>query len=519
MRHEEGVLPTISLDVVGEVVGRERVQRLAELAGQRAPAKEAARGVVVTLVGTAAPLKPVGNGGVPEGAGDLRDGRVRYRILERLRQAPVLGTPVERDEAPAAVRVQPALRQLRAPEHRLIGGGRVVGIAFQHQVPQRDHARVSDHAVRLVGVQVPHRQFALAAVDVEICVRNRARERRVDQRHQRLLGAVGVPEREDRVLGEVRAVNQPVRAAILPVHVAEQRGEDQRMVERGVEDAFLTGVQRLDPDRAEGVVPLSVRSSGRAVEVPAGQLFAHVHPRPLAAHGGQRYLHPDGLRAAERELEHGRLPVVFQLLDLLRGDRLAQLGREIPAVVARPALRTAEALDVRGVQHRQPAVHAAVPADSGLQVQQDRSLAAGERILMQPHPLGRGKAGANAVVRKGNRVFARPDLLERMVQPRIDMAYAVLLLVHPALGAFRARGVEGHQEDVAAIADSRAGKVRVAEAYDQSVRAVIPGAPVPRIVDLLRPERHHPPRHARPHEHVPVPSAADPRIDFGGEGR
>jgi hypothetical protein len=108
---------------------------------------------------------------------------------------------------------------------------------------------VADHRVGLVGGEFPDGQAPPVLVVREEGVDEVARAAAVDDGVERVRGAEGVPQREDRVVLEaLGAVRLLVEAAELPVHVHEQVGRDHRVIERRVEVLELrqSAAARLD---------------------------------------------------------------------------------------------------------------------------------------------------------------------------------------------------------------------------------------------------------------------------------
>ena len=365
---------------------------------------------------------------------------------------------------------------------------------------------------------MPDGEFALLAEDVEVGVGERGRELRVDNRRQRNLGAVGVPQGKNRVLGLVAVVDLPVCSAVASVDIAVEGGEDHSVVKRRVEDFLLTRIHGLDLDAPEGLVPLGVCLLGRPVEVPVGKLFAKVVPCTLATYGGEGNLYEDLLVRGCVEKKHIGRTVILKLLDSLPCDGLAELCREVPCVVLGPSAGAAEALDMGAVHDGEPAVEAAVPADAGGEVHEDGGLVGRESIFVEADALGSGKAHLHSVVRKLQRVEAGPDALQGVVEVGVDVPDLLLLLDNPALGANGLGGVVGQKQHIAQIADSGAGEMGVAEAYRECVRYMVAGAPVPFVLDLLGAELDHSARHAGANEDMAVAAASDHRVDFVRKG-
>ena len=125
--------------------------------------------------------------------------------------------------------------------------------ALQVGIDDDRHGVIADHAPGLVALQRPDRQQMIDALVV-------MGQHRVDhvgvalglnQGEQRMLGAIGVPERKDRVVGEaLGAMDVLVEAAILPGHVLVEVRRRKGMVHGRVE-GLLVLLRAFDLDLAE----------------------------------------------------------------------------------------------------------------------------------------------------------------------------------------------------------------------------------------------------------------------------
>ena len=91
------------------------------------------------------------------------------------------------------------------------------------EVGEYDGAGVAHHAVGLRAHKMPYGEASLLLVDIEECLCEVALHLGEGDSHQRMSGAVCVPERECGVVGEVSLVHLSVCATILEVNVVELR--------------------------------------------------------------------------------------------------------------------------------------------------------------------------------------------------------------------------------------------------------------------------------------------------------
>ena len=112
--------------------------------------------------------------------------------------------------------------------------------------------------------------------------------------------AVRVPVGEVRVLrARARVVSGAVEASVVAVHVGEDVGVQERVIERRVEDATLVHGSALDSDSSEPVAPSRVGLTAHGLEIPHAVFGAQVHARVLDADERNADLH------LQRPLAHG----------------------------------------------------------------------------------------------------------------------------------------------------------------------------------------------------------------------
>ncbi len=388
-----------------------------------------------------------------------------------------------------------------------------------------DDTRVADHAVGLVAPQVPDRQAPLLVGDGDHRIDDLGHALRLQDRQQRHLGPVGIPQREDRVGRTVRRhAHLAVGAAVRAVDVAEGRRSDQRVVKGRVEDRAGRLVGGLDPHLRQLVVPRPSGRFGRRCEVPAGKLRGEVLRGALDAHGRQSHLHEQLLALRRVELDAGiarrdrrrlRFDRLARLLvaDRLRGFR--ELGHEVDLLILRPARRVTPAGETRLVVREEEArIGGLVPAAAVLEVEDHGGIIGRrERVAVHADARGGGELGRDAVAGQRHGVVAGLRDLLRAVGIGPQARCRILLRAAGADDIAR----DGHHRDVEQVADARTAQVRVREADDRRVALVVARAPVPRLGNARRTYLHHAEGHVGPHEDMAVTARADLRIDEAGE--
>ncbi len=293
MRDEPGILPCVALAVVvGTVLRREWVERRAPSPSAVASSYESGGAIEIMPPRTAALPKPFRfrlfaeslccKCGCPIGEGV-------FHVVGH-----GLAHQVTGDVAVLVPKLTSPSRLLGCLENCLKGPFPVeAGNFLDNRVGHDRYARISDHAVGLVAPQVPHRKPALLVAYREHGVYYVRHLFPVQERHQRHLGAVGVPKRECRA-GHVGSLsmNLSVGAPVVPVHVAEERRRHHRVVEGGVE-ACLCIRRRLvpavqpavrNPDLSEFTVPVIIGGPDGSIEVPSGKLRLKIQHRALDAY-------------------------------------------------------------------------------------------------------------------------------------------------------------------------------------------------------------------------------------------
>ena len=351
---------------------------------------------------------------------------------------------------------------------------------------------------------MPHGQLALLAPDVEQGGGQVGLPVAVQERHQRMGGPIGVPERPRGVGRVVGVVHCAVGAAIVAVHVAEQRGGGHRVEKRRVEDAQgrgLPGAGRcggaLDyRDPAQRRLPLGVGLVGHALEVPVAELGLQVGLRPCLAHGGDAHAQQQRTAVVGKGHDGQRVALAAEGADGLR-----RLGHIEDLLVAGPSAREAMAADGRGVLPHGLATGEAVPADAALQVEPQVEAVGSRRtgVAMQASAHRGRQLHADAAL-EPHGVVARASLLVGMAEPGLCLAG----LHH------------GQHADVAQVADARSAEVQMAEPHEHGVAVVVARTPVPPMRMLRGPQLHQSERHVGPNEHMAVATRSDERMHQPG---
>ena len=188
--------------------------------------------------------------------------------------------------------------------HGLIGSLLVIDEAFEHKVAQHGHSRAAHHAVGLTSQQVPNGELALLAKDVDKGVGNVIQLVGVNEGHERVLCAIGVPQRERAVVGRCSVMHAGIGTAIVAVDITEYRWSYHAVIHGSVEDAHHRGVGRGGLDPSQLHVPLGIGLCSHLVEIPSRHLGTGVVAGVVAAHAREAHFHNQGLRGVV-ELDDG----------------------------------------------------------------------------------------------------------------------------------------------------------------------------------------------------------------------
>ncbi len=516
VRRGEAVLPAVGLGVMevhaARVVGR---QPAAVDAGA-----EAARGgveEVAPALGAAA----VGHGHVvaAQGGGVAADAGVVVGVLQGLADRFVL--LVGRDVAQALVGVQAEVVALRAVQHGLQHQVLVHAVdALEPGVGQHAHAVVADHAVGLVAGQLPHGQAAALLEARDHGGQEVARAPALHQGEQGVRGPVRVPEREHGVaVAPAHVGGEAVAAAVAPVHVAEQVGGHEAVVDgRGQHGALVVG-DALHLEGGEHRVPGVAGGGAGGREIEVHPLGLQVAPRAGGVHAGQGHL-GHHLAAGEAEGQHG----LGRAVGLIAGrgpgvghrERPRELGAEVHQLVLGPRARAAEAL--HGVVVHDGQAHVQQLVALGQVDDQRGGVARREHVAVHPRARRGGELHLDAGIGQHRAVPAGGGLLVGLAEGGAVAVRGVVRVAAHQHGVAQ----EGHEQHVAVVAHAGAAEVGVAEAVDHGVVEMVAGAAVPAREPRVGAELHHAEGDRGAGEGVAVGAGADERVHavhHGGRGR
>ena len=142
---------------------------------------------------------------------------------------------------------------------------------------------------------MPHGQLTLLLEDVHERGGDVALLLGMDKRHQRMSGAVGIPERECGIVSKIALMHLTISPAIAASDVAEYRGCRHRVIEGSIEDGTHVGIIGIDGYLAKFVVPSLVGSRHRRFEIPTGDFGLQVGLGILDADSREGALHHNRL--------------------------------------------------------------------------------------------------------------------------------------------------------------------------------------------------------------------------------
>ena len=159
----------------------------------------------------------------------------------------------------------------------------------------------------------------------------------VNERHQRMSGTVGIPQREGGIIGEVTLVHLSVGSTVAAVNIAEHRRGYHGVIHGCIENTLLGRSAPADVHLLQLLFPFTVGISHERRKVPVVHLspqvgFGALHADCRQAHTQQKR------RTVVVEREHAER-VTF-LLHLLH--RTGELGGKKHFLVFRPARGIAE---------------------------------------------------------------------------------------------------------------------------------------------------------------------------------
>ena len=292
VRSQPGVLPGVALAVVVGAVRRgERIEGSAPALPRIPAPHKARRRVEIVAVAMAALLEILRILRLAQRLGGTRRRAVGqsvlhvigYGLVEHLaRDVAVLHAQAV---APVGIhgRLTDRLESLFAVESRNV---------LHNGVRHHGNPRIAHHAVGLVAPEVPHRKASLLVGDRQHRLHDVGHPLGMEDGHQRHRRAVGVPEREGRIVRESGCgMHLAVGSAVITVHIAEERRSHHRMIQRRIEDALRRFILRLDLHLRQFIVPRLVGSGRRSVEIPSGEFRRKVCLRAFDTYGRKGHFH------------------------------------------------------------------------------------------------------------------------------------------------------------------------------------------------------------------------------------
>ncbi|MNM93889.1 hypothetical protein D3C81_1062770 [compost metagenome] len=334
-----------------------------------------------------------------------------------------------------------------------------------------------------------------------------------------------------------------VRAAIAPIAVHEQGGAQQRVIQRGVETRALR-LAALRIHRTQRLAPLLFRCGAHAIEIPARCFRFQIGNRVVFAHRRNGDLHQQRLACRRHHIERGDELAALDLRALLRvllarrrealvrdvllgvvqlmaAERLREAHGEMQLATGRPATRFTEAGDraIGAHPHARPQDLARVVIHAGAQVQHHmRRLAGRESVAMHANTRARGEFGADVGVIQRDGVIAGLRTLGGMAETRGVTAQRLIRIAALQLQLAGGR----HQQQVAQVRMTGAGKVRMREPDDGAVVMAIPRRPAVTLLARLdagiRRQLDHAVRNGGPRVGMALAPGTDEGVN-GGVGR
>ena len=383
----------------------------------------------------------------------------------------------------------------RGAKHGIQSRAHVCEVTRRNGIRKHRDGMIAAHAPVLVAHVAPdgkHVVYALVAMGdhrphhVGVALRE-------EEIEERVLGTVGIPQREDRIVGKaLGVVDVMVHTAVRAVDVHIYRWVDHRMVERRVEHRALI-LRALDLKSAHIVVPRLARRRRNLVEAASRSLRTQIRHSALRTYGRERNLHNKLTLAARVETEVcrdlaprnlGEVAIHIEtapetvirhrctILIAVVGNGLREGYGKIGIVGAGPAVGDAVtrnqsvALDTQ----RRPQDLAVVVIDAVRKVQNHMSVRIlREGIAVHARTRGRRQLGTHAAVVERDGIVARRGALALMAETRTVSAVGIIRRARVELDIPYRR----HHQNVAQIRMARAAEVRMAEAHDGLVAVAV----------------------------------------------
>ena len=106
----------------------------------------------------------------------------------------------------------------------------------------------------------------------------------LDEGHQGIEGAIGIPEGEDGIIIKRRLFNNlTISAAVAAVVIVVEGGRDHGVIKGGIENFLLGGVGGLHFYFPEGLFPFFIPLADDGVKIPGGDFGGDIGERSFAA--------------------------------------------------------------------------------------------------------------------------------------------------------------------------------------------------------------------------------------------
>ncbi len=141
-------------------------------------------------------------------------------------------------------------------------------VSFDVRVGDDRDGMVADHAPGLAKTVFIRDEQARLSVALDEGLDETAVHFRIEDFKERMLGPVSVPQGEIGIEITIAAMRFLIPANIVAIHIGDQVGHDEGMVERGIErdPLFVTTPQTLSASETVPSTKLSTRSNGTEKE-------------------------------------------------------------------------------------------------------------------------------------------------------------------------------------------------------------------------------------------------------------
>ena len=386
---------------------------------------------------------------------------------------------------------------------------------------------VADHAPRLVAVERPDRQHVLdtAVVVAEHRVGDVGTHVLTDEIQQRVIGPVGVPQREGGVVGETFG---PADALVVleetAVGILEEERREETAVGRRIEGLLRAG-RALDRETRKLRLPELLAAAANLVERKTGRL-AEIAPRSVGI--DRRDGHTDGhlllLAGSEADPEFQILApgltvaaearrvvadAFAALYDAEIGDRHRELGREIDVSLGPPALHQLVAGE-RVVVLEAEVGPTALPPQRVVHVEQDEGVV-GLGIGEAQHAAAcrSSHLGLNTVVEQIDGIVVRRTPLSVVAVARAVTSVGSLVRARVEVDLTHPR----HEEEVPEVGDSRAAQVVERKAEQRRTVVLVSGRGIVEVAVRIGAQLDAAERHLGSGIDVAVAVGPDQRAD------